>query len=81
MKSFLKQVLAILVALTIFGIGGCVFFAFAFHSTVNEFRAKQQAEKEAEEEAEKQRIIQFNKDFLEMHNEMRNHPISRRPQN
>lgn len=71
MKSFLKQVLAILVALIIFGIGSCAVISYRVRSAFREVEAQRQAE----EDAEKQRIKQFNEDFLEQHNEMLNRPL------
>lgn len=58
-KSFLKQVLAILAALTIFTVGGCLFVGMRVRNAVESAREKHEAEAKAEEE----RRIQWNLDF------------------
>jgi uncharacterized protein HemX len=77
MKTFLKQVLAILVALIIFAVGGCTFLRMRFQSAYREMQEQQEAERKAEE----QRRIQWNLDFVKDHEEMLKRPLPLPPKN
>lgn len=85
MKSFLKQVLAFLVALTIFGIGSCAYIGHRLQFAAEEARKEAEAKRQADEKAERERIIQFNQDFAEQQGQLiddyKNRISKQRPQN